>query len=754
MKNYNLKNDQIMKKKIGEKYLQIPSYHKLPIYYESFPFYDRALSRISEKVKEIDSYLNFIDIGANIGDTVSLITDKVDGSFLCIEGDPEYIPFLKDNLANLKKSSIYIEESYCVEDDSQNNKLNIHRENGTARLEENTEPDKCDNLKFKTLDTIIKEYPVFKKTNLLKIDTDGFEIKVLKGGEKFIKENKPIIYFEFDPEMYLFNTDNPVFVFEFLHNHGYHEALVYDNFGIPISIINTSDKEEIKKLISLIDKKKIYYFDVLMFHHSKKENYKKIFENELLSSLSLFDKILDSTKSQLVLNNQELTENKSLLNLANNNLDSTKSQLNSTTEELNFTKSQLESKNIEFNDTKIELVFTKDILEGTKSQLDFRINELNTIYYSRGWRFLMYLRKILNFAIPKESLRRKLISFSYNFSKKSFKFFSKIRSKIFSLFLKIKNYFNKPQPHKRKINRNSKKIVYVSHSYHHKTKSTTFLIDYLKEFFDVEVVLDESWLGKSFPDLSFVDESYLGIIFFQLLPPKEIVEDIKNDNIIYFPMYDFSGENSLEYWSQYKNLKIVNFSKTLHNKLKKWSLESVYLQYFPKISDFISGENREVFFWQRLSHININIIVKLFKNKKVNIHLHKAVDPGQEFVLPTKEQEKKYSITYSDWFETKLEMLDVIKQKGIYIAPREYEGIGMSFLEAMAMGKAVISVDNPTMNEYIENGVNGYLFDLKNPKEIDLSNITQVQKNTYEFMKNGFKEWEKNKKLIIDFIKQ
>ena len=72
----------------------------------------------------------------------------------------------------------------------------------------------------------------------------------------------------------------------------------------------------------------------------------------------------------------------------------------------------------------------------------------------------------------------------------------------------------------------------------------------------------------------------------------------------------------------------------------------------------------------------------------------------------------------------------------------------------MAMGKAVIAVDNPTMNEYINDGENGYLFDLKRPKEIDLSNIKEVQKNSYEFMEEGYKEWEKNKKRIIDFIKE
>jgi glycosyltransferase involved in cell wall biosynthesis len=421
-------------------------------------------------------------------------------------------------------------------------------------------------------------------------------------------------------------------------------------------------------------------------------------------------------------------------------LDTTKSQLDTTKSQLDTTKSQLDT--------------TKSQLDTTKSQLYLRVNELNTIYYSRGWRFLMYLRKILSLVIPKESIRRKFVAFVYNLCKKGIKFFLKIIGVIFSLSLKIKNHFNDPKFYMRKINKKSNKIVYVGHSYHNKTKSTSFLIEYLKEHFDVEVILDESWIGKPFPDLSFVDESYLAVIFFQLLPPKDVIKNIKNDNLINFPMYDATAGLDLNYWNNYRNLKIVNFSKTLHNRLQGWGLESIYLQYFPKPVNFNPGHTKEVFFWQRLTHLNINTVVKLFRGTSFKIHLHKVIDPGQEFIKPSKEVEKKFKITYSDWFETKDEMLDVIKQKGIYVAPREYEGIGMSFLEAMAMGKAVIAVDNPTMNEYISSGVTGYLFDLKNPKEIDLSNIEQVQKNSYEFMRDGFKKWEKDRQKIINFIKK
>lgn len=405
------------------------------------------------------------------------------------------------------------------------------------------------------------------------------------------------------------------------------------------------------------------------------------------------------------------------------------------------------------NTTQVDPASLRKELDLNKIKLKLVNAELVSIYESREWRMVLKLQKIFKIIFPVESLRRKSLVKLFRLAKRIVKIIFKIKRKVSTVVLLSKNYLIKFKQIK-KINLKSKKIVYIGHSYHNKTKSTVFLIDYLKEFFDVEVILDESWQGRPAPDLSFIDESYLGVIFFQLLPSREVIEKIKNDNIIYFPMYDQSGRLDYNYWNNYRDLKIINFSDTLHQKLKKWRFETMYVQYFPEKLEFIPGKKDEVFFWQRLTILDISTIIRLLNKEKVKIHIHKAIDPNQSFANPSKEYENKFQITYSDWFDTREEMWDVIKQKGIYIAPREYEGIGMSFLEAMAMGKAVIAINNPTMNEYIRHGKNGYLFDLKNPKEIDLSNIEEVQKNTYKYMQEGNKIWNADKKRIIDFIKK
>lgn len=405
--------------------------------------------------------------------------------------------------------------------------------------------------------------------------------------------------------------------------------------------------------------------------------------------------------------------------------------------------------------TKLQLSSTIAELNTYKTILDVKASELNQIYCSRAWRLVIYIRKIFNLFFPKESIRRKIIATLFTISKRCIKGFIKIKEVISSFFLLKKNFFIKYKANnKRKINRKSKKIVYIGHSYHNKTRSTSFLLDYLREFYEVEIILDRSWLGESFPDLSFIDESYFAVIFFQQLPPQNILDNIKNKNILFFPMYDEAMNSISDYHGSYKNLKIINFSRTLHNRFEKYNLKSIYIQYFPKPGLFTPGNINEVFFWQRHTHININTICTLFNSEITKIHLHKAVDPYHNFIEPTADVNLKFKISYSDWFESKDDLLNIIKQKSIYIAPREYEGIGMSFLEAMAMGKAVIAIDKPTMNEYITNGETGYLFDLNNPKEIDLRNLRKIQKNSHEYIKKGYELWKKDRKKIIDFIEK
>lgn len=300
-----------------------------------------------------------------------------------------------------------------------------------------------------------------------------------------------------------------------------------------------------------------------------------------------------------------------------------------------------------------------------------------------------------------------------------------------------------------------KKLLYIGHKFHNKTKSTIFLQDLLKEKYDIEVFDFNPYTDDALTHFnSLKDKKYDVLVLFQIMPdvePLKKVIDFKQG--VFFPMYDSAVTEFDGRWFQYKDFNIINFSKTLHEKLLSFGLSSFYIQYFqPPCENINLGDEHSIFFWQRLTSLNFNFIKKLFNKMDVkHLHIHKSPDPKQKFVEP---KDVKYEITYSTWYERKEDMLKDIEKAAIYIAPRYFEGIGQSFLEAMAMGRCVVAVNNPTMNEYITHGETGILYTphKKRIKPLENINIKKIQQNAVEYIKQGFKNWEKDKYQIFDWI--
>ena len=64
----------------------------------------------------------------------------------------------------------------------------------------------------------------------------------------------------------------------------------------------------------------------------------------------------------------------------------------------------------------------------------------------------------------------------------------------------------------------------------------------------------------------------------------------------------------------------------------------------------------------------------------------------------------------------------------------------MGFLKAMAMGRCVIAPNTPTMNEYIEDGINGFLYDLRNLSPLKIENVREIQKNAENYKYHRLKK--------------
>jgi glycosyltransferase involved in cell wall biosynthesis len=311
-----------------------------------------------------------------------------------------------------------------------------------------------------------------------------------------------------------------------------------------------------------------------------------------------------------------------------------------------------------------------------------------------------------------------------------------------------------------------KKIAYIGHSFHQKTLSTKFLIELLEDYYKV----DFYWTlpmdcDRELDSFNLNSTSYSALIFFQSIPEVKNLEKLTCQNIIIIPMFDNDLSLSYSYWNIYYKYKFINFSKILWQKLSLLNFsDNLYIQYAPEVINTYNTQNKKVrkkpkiFFWPRSEQINWKLMKEILDVKQIHsIHIHRIeVDPNKDyfFEMPSEEDIKKYNISFSSWFNNKKELLDKMADSDIFIAPRLFEGIGQTFLEAMALGKCVISPDLPTMNEYIQNEYNGILYDFTLPSKINLDNFLQLGQSAQETIQKVHNKWQQDKYKIIDLIEK
>jgi len=265
------------------------------------------------------------------------------------------------------------------------------------------------------------------------------------------------------------------------------------------------------------------------------------------------------------------------------------------------------------------------------------------------------------------------------------------------------------------------KLLYVGPEHHLKTKSTEFLINLLNEHFELTVTTG----------FDFKPENFDVVLFFQSLPPYEVYKRCKKTVLV--PMYDAVRTLSLTKWRLYRPSKILCFCRAMHEKLSKLGFDTKYVKYFPQpLPQACEATELSAFFWQRGEQINSELVKKLLPNVKLTLR-------------ELKDNKNNWKLNQEDYIKQ-------LKGSNIFIAPRLYEGIGMAFLEAMARGMAVVAPDVPTMNEYIKDGINGYLYDIKNPKPINLENIDKVRQNALTSVQEGYKNWSIEKEFIINYL--
>jgi glycosyltransferase involved in cell wall biosynthesis len=270
---------------------------------------------------------------------------------------------------------------------------------------------------------------------------------------------------------------------------------------------------------------------------------------------------------------------------------------------------------------------------------------------------------------------------------------------------------------------------------------------------DVRTIYVKGDLKNESGAISRLSRDYDALVLWQI-GGNEIARSIRHRNVIFIPMYDNTGLGDEDLWERLDNVKVLSFCRAMHENFVSHGIDSLYAQYYSEIKvNSVGRQKQGIFFWQRVKEINWNTLKLLIGNHKLErVTLHVTPNMVMFEDRPTSLETIQYNIEQTHWFEDYDEYLAVLSRSKYYVAPRITEGIGLSFLEAMSSGSTVLAADRPTMNEYIEHGKTGALFDPIHPAMIDFEAIGDLSSNVLDSVSAGRKAWIEKEDEIVDFI--
>jgi Methyltransferase FkbM domain len=142
-------------------------------------------------------------------------------------------------------------------------------------------------IAFETLDHCLAAYADNNAIGIFKTDTDGYDIKIIKGASAIIDKHHPVIFLEYDRVLFEKNGDEGINFFSFLKDHGYNGAVFYDNYGKLICATKIAEAYTIQSLHSYIKNNKgnFEFFDIMLFA----ENEEALFQGFVKSELAFFE---------------------------------------------------------------------------------------------------------------------------------------------------------------------------------------------------------------------------------------------------------------------------------------------------------------------------------------------------------------------------------------------------------------------------------------------------------------------------------
>ena len=207
---------------------------------------------------------------------------------------------------------------------------------------------------------------------------------------------------------------------------------------------------------------------------------------------------------------------------------------------------------------------------------------------------------------------------------------------------------------------------------------------------------------------------------------------------------------------EFNSAKVLCFSATLYREIAAFVPVRHFAHYYPDPgqlprpahSDALNG-----FFWFRQPPITPALLARLTAGTRFDrMTLHHAPDPGGPPPQLGSDEPLATERVGTSWFADRGSYLAQLAEHNVFFASRLHEGIGLGFLEAMAMGLCVVAPATPTHSEYISHGTNGLLYTPDDPAPLSLVRHAELGERAREQVARGRELWERHEATLLEFL--
>jgi FkbM family methyltransferase len=200
-----------------------------------------------------------IDVGAAIGDTALLLLERCGAAVRaleCFEGEPALAEMLRHNLRDPR---CHIHEVVLSDRLGPVPSLIRSQHEGTASAHGN------ELVNASTLDIELPDI----SPDVMKVDTDGFDGRILAGGKELLERAHPAVLFEWHPQLCKLVGTDPQLAFEVLRDAGYDRWVFFTKYGW-FSHFGDERVDQLERLCLTSETLPDWHYDVVALHPSSK----------------------------------------------------------------------------------------------------------------------------------------------------------------------------------------------------------------------------------------------------------------------------------------------------------------------------------------------------------------------------------------------------------------------------------------------------------------------------------------------------